>query len=278
MMTWSSPVAVVYDALPDLCLTQARTWRVWNALLGEKDNFAADREVAGQLLRHTPHIGDLVWTSYAFSQRACEYLAMQGIDQFIDCNPRMPFANPSHDIVQKINKDARVLYVSGDRIELAHAQALLNPDYRTHVVGANIFNVEELYVHTDAAEFLDWSRPIALILAGILPLVPGTAADAAAIMRAHVAQLCRGSYTAITHWLQPSTTATRQAVSLIEDELVREFGAGRFRTRNEIKALFPSQVLVEPGLVQCADWPIKLAGRKRNWVEKCSVGAVGRKV
>lgn len=277
-MTRSSPGAIVPEAMPDLCLTQARIWRVWNELLGEKDNFAADREVAGRLLKHSPDIGDLAWTSYSFSQRVCEYLAMQAIDQFIDCNPRMPFANPTHEVVQKINRNARVLYVSGDPIELAHAQALLNPDHRTHVVAANIFNVNDLYDHIDAAEFLDWSRPIALILAGPLPFAPGTAADAAAIMHAHVNQLCPGSYTAITHWLQPSTMATRRTAGLIEDELVSEFGAGMFRTRKEISALLPNQVLVQPGLVPCVDWPERTGSRKHNWVEKCSVGAVGRKV
>lgn len=217
-MTRSSPAAIVLEAAPDLCLSEARVWRVWNALLGEKDNFAADREVAARLLKHSPDIGDLVRTSYSFSQRACEYLAMQGIDQFIDCNPRMPFAKPTHDIVQQVNTNARVLYVSGDLIELAHAQALLNPDHRTHVVGANIVDVTDLYDRTDAAEFLDWSRPIALILAGILPLAPGTASDAAAMMQAHVDRLCPGSYTAVTHWLQPSSVATRRTASLIEDE------------------------------------------------------------
>ncbi|MEU4395895.1 SAM-dependent methyltransferase [Kribbella sp. NPDC023855] len=265
------------DTVPDLCMTQARVWRVWNALLGEKDNFAADREVAARLLVHSPDIGDLARTSHSFSQRACEYLALQAIDQFIDCNPCTPFANPTHEIVQKVNKDARVLYVSGDPIELAHAQALLNPDYRTHGVDADIFNISDLYERTDAADFLDWSRPIALILAGPLPLAPGTAADAAAIMQAHVAQLCPGSYTAVTHWLQPSTGPTRQTSSLIEVELLSEFGAGIFCTREEIKALFPDQVLVDPGLVQCDDWPTRTGDRKRNWVEKCSVGAVGRK-
>ncbi|WP_433018108.1 SAM-dependent methyltransferase [Kribbella sp. CA-294648] len=275
-MTRSSPAAIVPDAIPDLCLAEARIWRVWNALLGEKDNFAADREVAARLLRLSPQIGDLASTSHSFSQHVCEYLAMQEIDQFIDCNPRM--TNPTHDTVQRVNKNARVLYVSGDPIELAHAQALLNPDHRTHVVAANIFNVKELYVRTDAAEYLDWSRPIALLLTGPLPLAPGTAANAAAIMKAHVDQLCPGSYTAVTHWLQPSTAAKRRTASLIEDELVSEFGAGRFRTRNEIKALFPDQVLVDPGLVQCDDWPMKTDGHKRNWVEKSSVGALGRKV
>lgn len=82
----------------------------------------------------------------------------------------------------------------------------------------------------------------------------------------------------MSHWLQPSTLAIRRIASLIEDELVSEFGAGVFRTREEIEALFPGQVLVESGLVQCDDWPTKTGGGIRNWVGKCSVGAVGRKV
>jgi hypothetical protein len=272
-MTRSSPEAIVADGVPDIDMTRARIWRVWNAILGEKDNFAVDREFAARLLKYVPDFGDLLWASYAFSNRACGYLAEQKIDQFIDCNPRT-VGVPTHDIVQQVNKDARVLYVSGDPIELAHARALLNPDPRTHVVAANIFDADDLYDHA-AAEFLDWSRPIALIQAGTLPLARG---NAAAIMQAYVDRLCPGSYTAVAHWLQPSTLADRRVLSLIEDELVDEFGAGWFRTQEEIEALFPDQVLVEPGLVQCDDWPVKTPSSGRSWVEKTSVGAVGRKV
>jgi hypothetical protein len=277
-MTRRSPEATVTDAAPGIDVSRASIWRVWNALLGDKDNFAADREVAARLLKHSANIGDLVQTSYSFSQRVCRYLAKQKIDQFIDCNPHTPFGEPTHDIVQKVNKNARVLYVSSDSIELRHAQALLNPDDRTHVVAADIFDAEDLYDSTDAAQFLDWSRPIALIQAGTLPLARGTAADAAAIMQAYVERLCPGSYTAISHWLQPSTEAIARTAGRIADELVSEFGAGAFRTRGEIDDLFPDQVIVEPGLVQCDDWPLKTAGSRRNWVQKSSVGAVGRKV
>jgi len=90
--------------------------RVYDYILGGKDNFQADRELADRLLTLVPLIAELVPENRQFLSRAATWVANQGIGQFIDLGCGMPTAPNTHESVQAIDRDARVAYVDNDPV------------------------------------------------------------------------------------------------------------------------------------------------------------------
>ena len=70
--------------------TVAHPARVYDYLLGGKDNFAADREMAEKLIELSPGTREGVHAHRAFLRRAVRYLAETGASQFLasgGCHP-----------------------------------------------------------------------------------------------------------------------------------------------------------------------------------------------
>jgi hypothetical protein len=100
--------------------------RCYDALLGGKDNYEVDRRFCGQLLAVAPGVRTLVRDNRAFLIRATRFLAAEaGIDQFLDLGSGLPTAENTHQVAQRINPDARVVYVDNDPVVRAHGRALL---------------------------------------------------------------------------------------------------------------------------------------------------------
>ena len=60
---------------PQLDTSEAHSARVWNYLLGGKDNFAADRKIGDQVLQMFPGIAHIARVQRRFLARAVRYLA-----------------------------------------------------------------------------------------------------------------------------------------------------------------------------------------------------------
>src|SRR3990170_1614633 len=103
-----------------------QTARIWNYLLGGKDNFPVDREVGDQILVGQPELAENARLSRAFLVRAVRYLAAEaGVRQFLDIGTGLPTANNTHEVAQAAAPESRIVYVDNDPIVLAHARALL---------------------------------------------------------------------------------------------------------------------------------------------------------
>ena len=183
----------------DLDTSVAHVARVYDYWLGGKDNFAADRAAGEQAIQAYPDIVYSVRANRAFLARTVRYLAGEaGIRQFLDIGTGIPSANNTHQVAQEVAPDARIVYVDNDPIVLSHARALL-----TSGPGG-----ETQYVHGDArepgpiiesaAETLDFSRPVALMLIGVLHLIQDSE-DPWGLVAWLMAQLPAGSYLAISH-------------------------------------------------------------------------------
>lgn len=119
-------------------VTKASIARVYDAVLGGKDNFEVDRQVMAQLRELAPESLQVAWDNRGFLTRAVRFLASEaGIDQFLDCG--LPTAENTHQIAQRMNPDAHVVYVDNDPVVLAHGRALLEETDQTHLVDADIF-------------------------------------------------------------------------------------------------------------------------------------------
>lgn len=258
--------------------TRASIARVYDAALGGRDNFAIDREVLRQVATVAPEVNDLAWSNRNFLIRACRFLAGQaGVTQYLDCGSGLPTAENTHQVVQRLQPQARVLYIDNDPVVLAHGRALLEDNERTRFVAADIFEPDEILSHPQVGEFLDWSQPIALIQNGTLHHYPGD--DTAEMMKAYVAALPSGSYTVVSHFLDPQTPQHSEIARKMEDKFTHSpMGSGVFRTWDQIKAMFPDQEMVAPGAVPCDDWwPDGPRVKPLNQVQECIAGGVGRK-
>src|SRR6266568_9227879 len=110
----------------DLQLDRPHPARVYDYLLGGKDNFAADRAAAEAGLKANPNSRIPPRENRAFLRRVVRYLARDaGISQFLDIGTGIPTSPNVHEIAQDADPQARVVYVDNDPIVLAHARALL---------------------------------------------------------------------------------------------------------------------------------------------------------
>jgi hypothetical protein len=225
--------------------------RVYNYWLGGKDNFAADRNAAEQVIRLLPGIVAGVRANRGFLARAVRYLAEQGIRQFLDVGTGLPAPDNTHEVAQGVAPGSRVVYVDNDPMVVVHAEALLAsaPQGRCAYVEADMRDAD--YILNQASRTLDFSQPVALLLLLILHLVPDDG-EAEQIVADLARRLVPGSYIAISHMTADfAPEAVMNAVRAYNDMAPDPVTA---RSRAQVTALFGGHRLIEPGLVAVNQW------------------------
>jgi SAM-dependent methyltransferase len=220
--------------------------RVHDYVLGGVTHYHVDREVAGRLLGMYPWLRTLAQASRAFEGRAVRHLASEaGIRQFLDLGSGLPTQENVHQIAQAVHPDARVVYVDNDPIVLAHGQSLLAEDESTTYAQEDLRDVDD--VLAKAREFLDWSRPLALVCVSVLHYVPG---DTRAIMERYIDGLPTGSYVALAY-----LSSTGSDEKALQQVLNPPQGTPQHaKTAEEIEELFCGLPLLEPGVVPVELW------------------------
>jgi S-adenosyl methyltransferase len=225
--------------------------RVYNYWLGGKDHFAADRDLAERFIKADPEVIAGVRANRAFLGRAVHFLATKArVRQFLDIGTGIPTANNTHEVAQRAAPDSRVVYVDNDPIVLAHARALLtsDPDGVTDYVDADLRNTGAIL--TQAARTLDFGRPVAVMLAGILQCIPDED-DPRGIVAALMDGVPPGSYLAISHPAADVHAEARAGAAVLSEGLASPV---TFRTRAAIARFFGDLELIEPGLVSTSQW------------------------
>jgi len=259
--------------------TKASIARVYDAFLHGKDNYEIDREVLRRVQRVAPEAATLAWDNRSFLIRASRFIASQtGITQFLDCGSGLPTAENTHQVVQRLQPEAKVVYVDNDPVVLAHGRALLEENDQTHFTAENIFEPEKILANEVVRKHIDFTKPVALFQMGTFHHYDGerTPAD---IMKTYVDALPSGSYVGLSHFYDPETPEHSELARRMEDTFLHSpMGTGLFRKRDEILAMFPGLDLIEPGLTLCAEWwPDGPQIKALDQVSHCIVGAVGRK-
>ena len=246
---------------PDFDTSVAHNARVWNYWLGGKDNFAADREAGDRVLSMFPGIVHVARADRAFLGRAVRFLAAEaGIRQFLDIGTGLPTADNTHEVAQRIAPGTRVVYVDNDPLVLTHARALLTstPPGVTAYIDADVHRPARI-IET-AAETLDFSRPVGVMMLGILNFVLDTG-EAAAIVNHVMDAVPSGSYLVVSHpTLELGGEANAEAMRFWNDHATPAITA---RSRAEISQFFAGLKLLEPGLVPCTQWrpdPVDVGG------------------
>jgi hypothetical protein len=232
--------------------TAPHSARVWNYWLGGKDNFAVDREVGERVLQMLPSIVEQARADRAFLGRAVSHLAGDlDIRQFLDIGTGLPTADNTHEVAQRVAPSARITYVDNDPLVLVHARALLTstPEGATDYVEAALEDPETIL--REAARTLDLSRPVALMLMGVLHHVADTERAYAIVDRLKSA-LAPGSYLVINH----ATNAVYGEASDMAVSHWNKFGKPSITLRSpaEISRFFAGWTMIEPGVVSCSRW------------------------
>jgi hypothetical protein len=262
---------------PEIDPTKPSVARVYDAILGGKDNFAADRAVAAQAVKATGDGGKGARLNRAALGRAVRFMCRQGVAQFLDLGSGLPTAQNTHQIAQAVNPAARVVYVDNDPSAYVHGQALLTGDASTVVVLADIREPDKLLdqlgsANTEVGGFLDFSQPIGLILSAVIHHVLDEE-DPYGIVARYTDALAPGSYLQLTHFCDSSQEARAN-----EQVLKKSLGRGQVRSREQIARFFDGLDLVEPGLVYLPEWrPDVPVRRPLDPGSMLMLGGVGRK-
>ncbi|HET9255813.1 MAG TPA: SAM-dependent methyltransferase [Pseudonocardiaceae bacterium] len=259
--------------------TKASIARVYDAFLDGTDNYEVDRQVMNDVLHFAPQSKLVARALRRWLLRVIRYLATAGIDQFLDCGSGLPTVENTHQVAQRHNPDAVVVYVDIDPIVSTHARALLVENDRTHFVQADVRGPKALLAHPTVTKNLDFTRPIGLIQCAIMHHIDDED-QPTALMAEYIDAMPSGSLVALAHFWDPEDSGEASALAHRWQASFRtsSMGTGRFRTRAEIEAMMAGLDLLEPGLVELDDWwPDGPLPAERLLVERLVLGAVGRK-
>jgi hypothetical protein len=242
------------DAPPiDLRTDLPHPARVYDYLLGGKDNFPADQAAAQQGLQANPNSRIPPRENRAFLRRAVRYLARDaGIRQFLDIGTGIPTSPNVHEVAQSVDPAARIVYVDNDPIVLAHARALLTstPEGRTDYIDADLRDVDAILSSPSLLQTLDLDQPVALLLIAIMHFVPDSN-DPYSIANRLLEALPSGSYLALSHLTGDFDPEAWEGVAAV----YRKSGViMQVRSRPEIVRFFDGLELVEPGVVSLPRW------------------------
>ncbi|MHA6619927.1 SAM-dependent methyltransferase [Pseudonocardia sp. DLS-67] len=240
--------------------------RIWNYWLGGKDNYAPDRAVGDAVAAQNPQILVIARQARQFLIRAVTHLAGEaGIDQFLDIGTGLPTMQNTHEVAQRQNPSARIVYVDNDPLVLAHARTLLvntTPEGTTRYVHADVREPEAILA--EAGKTLDLDRPVAVMLLGILGHAAPDFDDMRSIIDRLMAGVPAGSYLALLDGSDTSDTVRESA----------EMSNYRLRTLDEFRECFAGLEMIEPGLVPSPRWrPIPTEiGAPEHIDSYCAVG------
>jgi hypothetical protein len=235
--------------VPDFDTRVPHIARIYDYWLGGKDNFAVDREAAEKAMAATPTIVPGVRANRRFLGRSVRYLAETGIRQFLDIGTGIPTANNTHQVAQSIAPQARVVYADNDPVVLAHARALLTSTTApTAYIDADARNTRKIL--DQAAELLDFTQPVAVLLIAILHCIPDED-DPCQLVSDLISAAPPGSYLAITHPASDQVQVANKAAQSLTQSIGQKV---TFRNHQQVSRFFTGMDLVNPGVVPIQDW------------------------
>jgi hypothetical protein len=230
-------------AAPDV--TRPNIARAYDYLLGGKDHFPADRELADRLLAIYPGTRQMVRENRRFLVRALDYVLVQGVRQYVDLGAGLPTSPAVHDIVRR-HSTGPILYVDNDPVVVNHLWALAcSPSHHVHALPADLTAPATVLRQIREAGVIDLARPVCLILAMVLHFQEATTARN--LVSAYVDQLAPGSHVIIT---------VGAGDPAIGDQITRAYDAAPLynHSRDDVASFFTGLDLIGPGITDARAW------------------------
>jgi SAM-dependent methyltransferase len=239
---------------PALDPTVPNVARMYDYMLGGKDNYAADRDAVAKLIEMTPAVPKFARLNRAFLHRAVSFAASQGISQFLDIGSGLPTRESVHEVARAINPASRTAYVDNDPVVAAHSRALLGSTPGVEFVLGDIRDPASLLGDPAITGLLDFSQPVCVLLLAILHFVTD-AEDPASLVAAFRDSLAPGSYLIMSHGTAhgapPQVAARSGDASRVYDNATSRI---TYRDPAEVSRFLSGFSLVEPGLVHISQW------------------------
>jgi O-methyltransferase involved in polyketide biosynthesis len=252
MTHWMRPAPGSADA-PEIDITKPNVARMYDVMLGGKDNFAVDRAAVEQLTAQVPKAPDAARSNRAFHQRAAVWMAQRGIRQFIDVGAGLPTRDNTHEVVKRINPGCLVVYVDIDPVVLSHAHALLSRhDHGVATIGADVRDPESILGHDVVRNLIDFDAPCGVLMTGLWHFISDEA-DPQWLMAQYVDAVAPGSCFALAQ-----ATADDRRPQEVQASIDGYAGTSQglhMRTRAEFTAMFAGLEIVPPGVVLPHEWP-----------------------
>ncbi|MGW4247394.1 SAM-dependent methyltransferase [Nocardia sp. NPDC004722] len=224
--------------------------RVYNYMLGGKDNYDADREYGDRMLEVAPDTKITAWHSRRFLLASVRWAAEQGIRQFVDIGAGIPIAPNVHEVAQEINPTAIVASIDFDPVVHAHSNALLTGASGVTPILADIREPDTVLELARKEAGIDFAQPVAIVIVGVLHFVMDDEKPFEAVARLREAMV-PGSVLIIqhasinTHPFFQDTASTRAIGTPSQPA---------FRTADQVAEFFEGLEMMEPGLVPANEW------------------------
>jgi S-adenosyl methyltransferase len=231
--------------------------RVYDAMLGGKDNFAADREFVAEILRFAPMAPLGAIANRQFLRRVVQYLVVEaGLTQFLDLGSGLPTQGNVSEVARRCSARARIVHVDNDQVVYTHSKALLADARTTEFVLGDVRRPAEILADPVVRSMIDFDQPIGLLLFAVLHHVEDSD-EPGRIMTELRAAMPSGSYLAISSLRLPGPDLPELRETTIEGEKLHSgsLGAMRWREDSEILSWFGDWELIPPGMVPLSDWP-----------------------
>jgi hypothetical protein len=225
--------------------------RMYDYLIGGKDNFAVDRAAAQELMSAFPGARRVARANRGFLVRALWFLGGRGIRQYIDLGTGFPTSPNVHEVARQVFPDARVAYVDNDAVVTAHNRALRATTPGVVAVHGDIRHPDEILADPDLLSVIDFAEPVAVLLVAVLHFITPKE-DPARIVAAFRDRVAPGSYLVISHGV--SDAISPQVIEKIASAYNGASAPVTPRTSVEVAAFFEGCELVEPGVVDVTRW------------------------
>lgn len=248
--------------------------RIYNYLLGGKDHYPADRMTAEELLVAVPDARWAAEQNRAFLRRAVHFLVTDlGIRQFIDIGAGLPAEGNVHEVAQRSDPAARVLYVDNDPMVIAHARNMLRGTSGTAILEHDLREPAAILADPELAALIDLAEPTAVLLVAVLHHIADEDRPGKLISEL-LAPLAAGSFLALSHTTLDCREEAASPVKILDPTAARAYP----RSRRQVRAMLAGLELVEPGLVWAPEWrPEQASGLVDDPGRSHLYAAVGRK-
>ncbi|SDN93223.1 SAM-dependent methyltransferase [Lentzea jiangxiensis] len=247
--------------------------RVYDFLLGGGHNFASDRVVGEKVLRVLRDGRAIASSNRSFMRRAVLLMMEHGIDQFLDLGSGIPTVGNVHEIVQRENPDARVVYVDHDEVAVSHSQLILEGNDNAGVVQADMCQPQDVLSDPVVKDLIDFSKPVGLLMVAVLHFVPDSKGPAEVVARYRDA-VPPGSLIALSHL---TADFKPEEMGFVVDAMEHSRDPMHFRSLARFEPMFAGMELLEPGVVPAPRWHPELGPAGEGGPEDVYVG-IGRKV
>jgi hypothetical protein len=205
--------------------------------------FDPDAKAAERMLGIVPELRDAVWANRGFHQRAAAWIANQGIRQFLDIGAGLPTVGSTHEVVQRIQPGAHVIYVDADPMVEIYREQTAGLDGTVGVLCADPRRPDAILDDPRVRALIDPDQPTGLLMANVMAFVPDESGPHD-LVAGYVRRQAPGSYLALSHITDDAKPPAAVAACRSVFESATE--GLHLRTRREVARFFDGLDLIPP--------------------------------